>query len=491
MFISSPTGFCGKKDVYHNKQLIAIGSFSEIYKCLSKKNGVVALKIEKSNCYEISSELLFYHTCLEQNDVEANFSSFLAPVPYILDEGMLGDKKFIVLPLYSSTLSNYIKEYKENCVMSSEEVRIIIKQLLQAISYLSIFRVSHNDIKGDNIMLRFPQSVNAVVLVDFNSASFIYEKNTSPVSIIQRGTPAFCGFHYHEGELPTFKSDLTSIVFNGIYWLLGELPWTSTESDIYKSKMSFLKNPSMVFNKLKIKEKNLIELIWRKMLEIKGIEVPNYHNILEHIDKIGKIENSPIITSSFNDTMVAPLNNRLYNLLLSDNKSFPFNFQNIRNTMNDFDVIQKKNIPQIILVNYQSFNHQGYISFIDVSKGKHFNIAKILPEDCGKIEIMLHGLIRSFKSLKENKIKKLNVFLIKKPFFDFLRNLMNDGENTSDINDKIKKLVDELRTLSTSFILVDIILIKIDMNNEILKYCADKINKIQNSDILTQQVLEQ
>jgi calcium-dependent protein kinase len=62
--------------------------------------------------------------------------------------------------------------------LTEEEASIIIKHLLQAISYLHIMDIIHRDIKPENIMLKESDNLYSLKLIDFGLSAHDYERTS-------------------------------------------------------------------------------------------------------------------------------------------------------------------------------------------------------------------------------------------------------------------------------------------------------------------------
>jgi serine/threonine protein kinase len=65
-------------------------------------------------------------------------------------------------------LSDYMrKRFRNKQYFSEEEASVIIKHLLEALSYLHFKNIIHSDIKPGNILIQYSDDLTSIKLCDF------------------------------------------------------------------------------------------------------------------------------------------------------------------------------------------------------------------------------------------------------------------------------------------------------------------------------------
>ena len=153
---------------YKDIEKIGKGAFGIVYKAYELSSGRnVAIKQIAINKNKDSNELL-KEIDLLKNIEHTNIVEYYN---YYKDE----DYIYIIMEyLKGGTLKEYINENKEN--ITENDARIIIKQLLHALSYLHYTcDICHRDIKPENVMLTEKNNISLIKLVDFGLSSDCFE----------------------------------------------------------------------------------------------------------------------------------------------------------------------------------------------------------------------------------------------------------------------------------------------------------------------------
>ena len=148
---------------------IGNGAFGKVVKAINKKNQeIVAVKILNINKSKSKYENI---------KTEANILKELNHINIVkyLDYFESGNNIYIVMEyLDGGTLKQYIEKNKEN--INENIARIIIKQILNALSYLHYTcNICHRDVKPDNIMFSIKDDINTVKLLDFGLSTDNFE----------------------------------------------------------------------------------------------------------------------------------------------------------------------------------------------------------------------------------------------------------------------------------------------------------------------------
>ena len=153
------------KHNYKKLSLIGNGSFGKVYKAKEiNTNNIVAVKqISINNEYTLK-EINVLSNLSHQNIVKY--------YNYYEDN----DKIYIIMEyLEGGTLKDFIE--KEKNKITEDTCRIIIKQILSALSHLHyVCDICHRDIKPENIMFKFKDNIKSLKLIDFGLSSNSFEK---------------------------------------------------------------------------------------------------------------------------------------------------------------------------------------------------------------------------------------------------------------------------------------------------------------------------
>ena len=146
------------------------GAFGKVYKAKEiKTEKIVAVKQ-----ISINNSKIKYEYILKEINVLSNLSHPNIVKYYKHYEE--NDKIYIIMEyLEGGTLKQYINEEKNK--INEDICRIIIKKILEALSYLHYTcDICHRDIKPENIMFKYNNDPNSVKLIDFGLSSDSFEK---------------------------------------------------------------------------------------------------------------------------------------------------------------------------------------------------------------------------------------------------------------------------------------------------------------------------
>ena len=175
----------GKK--YQLISLIGKGGYSEVYKAYDIKNHkYVACKIHQlnPNWNDEMKDSYIKHT-MRENEILKNIHH--KNIINHIDTIEINNNSFCsVLELCNGTdLSNYIRERK---ILSEKEVKVITKQILEALVYLETLnkKIIHYDLKPQNILFNNLE----VKLTDFGLAKII-DSNSNYTDLTSQGTGTY------------------------------------------------------------------------------------------------------------------------------------------------------------------------------------------------------------------------------------------------------------------------------------------------------------
>ena len=157
---------------YNIISTIGSGAFGTVVKAIEiSKEKIVAVKILNIRNSKIKKENIIKEVNLLKNLNHPNIVKFL-------DFYEETNNIYIVMEYYEGgTLKQYIQDNKNK--INEEKARIIIKQLLNALSYLHyVCDICHRDIKPENIMLLKKDDINTIKLLDFGLSSDSFESKS-------------------------------------------------------------------------------------------------------------------------------------------------------------------------------------------------------------------------------------------------------------------------------------------------------------------------
>ncbi|KAG0698509.1 kinase-like protein [Suillus ampliporus] len=152
----------------------------------------------------------------------------------------------LALELLGPSLHDIFKA--RNRKFSLHTVMNIGDQLLSCLEYIHSYGYIHGDIKPHNILVGLGNSMQNLFVVDFGIAKMYWNAATETHIPFHRGqpftgTPAFASVNNHLGLEPGRRDDLKSFSYMLIYFLLGSLPWLTSNheklstSDILEHKV--------------------------------------------------------------------------------------------------------------------------------------------------------------------------------------------------------------------------------------------------------------
>lgn len=177
---------------YHLEELIGIGGMGVVYRATDGEGKTVAVKI------------LYYSTEDDENirkrfDRETEILDSLdhRSIVKLIDKGRHDNYMYIVMEYVPSNLASRLKESE----LSTDEIRKLIADVTDALSYAHDRKIIHRDLKPTNILL----TGEGAKISDFGIARVEYEKDKT--SLTQ--TAAILGtFNYMSPEQRLGESDI-------------------------------------------------------------------------------------------------------------------------------------------------------------------------------------------------------------------------------------------------------------------------------------------
>ena len=196
---------------------IAVGTFSHIYECfnINTHQKLIMKTIPKKP--EIDGvELDIKHAKRELEILcQLSHPNILKHIETINDEDY-----FIIITEYCEgiTLLNYIT-LKGN--LESKIVRLIVRQLLDALNYLHSNFIAHRDLKLENIIINTLN--NHITIIDFGLSNYINSSNllNTFCGSLQYVSPKIIEQKPYDGAL----ADIWSLGIVFLYMLTGKFPW--------------------------------------------------------------------------------------------------------------------------------------------------------------------------------------------------------------------------------------------------------------------------
>ncbi len=215
--MSSNTMFAGK---YKIIKTLGKGGFSIVYLAEdSTTKQLVALKVlDSANIHQKH---------ISQFLREAYGLSLLdhPNIVTLIDFGSFGDKYYIVTEFIDGESFN---DMIENQPVSEEFASFVGKKIVSALSYMSMRRIIHRDIKPDNILIT---KNGRVILVDFGLAKDQHQHTLSNYDEMQ-GTPHFMSPEYIRDEELNIECDIYSLGITLFYAITGEYPFNGSSMHI-------------------------------------------------------------------------------------------------------------------------------------------------------------------------------------------------------------------------------------------------------------------
>ncbi|TBU10669.1 protein kinase, partial [Hamiltosporidium tvaerminnensis] len=206
---------------YTDIEYLSSGGYGHIIKATDiATRETVVIKVAKSNEYQISL---------------TNEKSFLDKLNHLniikyIREIKINNKTCLVFPFYENTLeSAFLHKFFDD-----NEIRFILKQILDALRYMHNKGIIHNDIKPGNVLL---QGKGCVKIIDFGISCNV----NRPIKIFEGygksdidQTFEFYSPEIRRNDLYNEKSDMWSLGYI-VKYLKEKIRWSSLYEEMFKS----------------------------------------------------------------------------------------------------------------------------------------------------------------------------------------------------------------------------------------------------------------
>ncbi|KAL4429132.1 hypothetical protein ABPG74_015160 [Tetrahymena malaccensis] len=219
-------------DKYVFYEVIGKGSYAEIYRALNKENNmIVAIKVIEVQENErvedfVKKEIDLVKECNHPNITQVYEHFFVDNKIYIIMEYCGG-----------GSLAQLIKKKGQ---FQEPYITIILKEILQALSYLHSNQMVHRDIKSANILI---QKDGKVKLCDFGVSSKISNNSQKLQTFV--GTPYYMAPEVIQKSEYDFKADIWSVGITAIEMATGHPPYYDKKPEIAMSKIVSEEPPSL------------------------------------------------------------------------------------------------------------------------------------------------------------------------------------------------------------------------------------------------------
>lgn len=218
---------------------IGKGSYGEVWKAIHiYKKKHVAIKIEKKS----SKDSLRYET---------NILRYLQDVNNVVNIKYFGETisyNYLIMELLDNQIDEFYSKYVLKEMNRKGLIRKLGLQMLSCIKNIHLHGIIHRDIKPGNFLM---ENEN-IKLIDFGLSKQYIDKNgyhkCNKKHETITGTLRYVSKNIHNGEEPSRRDDIISMVYILFYLYLGNLPWQGLkiinlkekEEEILKLKKKFL-----------------------------------------------------------------------------------------------------------------------------------------------------------------------------------------------------------------------------------------------------------
>jgi casein kinase 1 len=207
-------------------EIIGRGSFGEVVVCFDRKTKQkVAMKIERAK----NGISLLVHEQAVYAALEG-----VGCVPRIHWKGRVGTREAMVMDLLGPSLKDMLQ--KSGGRFPLRTLLHVADQCLLCIEQVHNCRYIHRDIKPENFLLRLNEggddtsieTTSHLSIVDFGLSKMYQDLELRHMSGAERrmvGTDRYASIDALKGNEQSRRSDLESLAYMFLYFLIGKLPW--------------------------------------------------------------------------------------------------------------------------------------------------------------------------------------------------------------------------------------------------------------------------
>ena len=259
---------------------IGSGAFGLIFSAKNvNTNEVVAIKLEPTTQMD---------TLTHEAAVLMKLSG-IQGIPSLRFYGVPDHNRYMVIDLLGKSLQTVSNEHKKSVPI--EIVQMYAKQMVQIIQAVHQRGFVHRDIKPPNFMTDSVSNENEnktsdkIFLIDFGmSRTYIDDKTKEHRCNKMRttgiiGTPRYVSINVHDGNEPSRRDDLISVMYVLVYLVKGRLPWKAAASPESVAQMKKKILPEELFLDM---PPSYLE-IFKYLSTMSYEEAPKYSHIIDNL----------------------------------------------------------------------------------------------------------------------------------------------------------------------------------------------------------------
>ena len=210
---------------YEMKEKIGIGGFAEVFKVKNKETSeIFAVKIFHKNDLYLNEKISSLYNEINFLKLFSNINHENLVKTYEIYENQ-NDIYCIIDYVSNNNLYNYLIK---NPNITLKEIKKIIKQILNGISYIETLGIIHQDLKLENIMIKEDNNNLNVKIIDFG-LSIILLKNEFSCGTV--GTPNYMAPEIINGDEYNYKIDIWSLGVILYFMRYRKLPFDDCRKD--------------------------------------------------------------------------------------------------------------------------------------------------------------------------------------------------------------------------------------------------------------------